>query len=98
MIVEAKLAEDPGPARDKVTRIVNLMTNSRDGNGRPRYQVVACLSGRGFKVRWEDMRRLLTVTRGKIFTLETVGDLIGHTDIRDFVTNQPEGLPNPGSA
>ena len=89
VIIEAKLAEDPGTARDKVTRIVNLVTNARAKDGNPRYQVVACLAGRGFKVRREDMRRLLTVTQGKVFTLDNIGHLIQHTDIREFVTVHP---------
>jgi hypothetical protein len=91
VVIEAKLAEDPGTARDKVTRIVNLVTNSRGDDGEPRYQVVACLAGRGFKVRREDMRRLLTVTRGKTFTLQTVGEMIAHTDIGSFVSTSPNG-------
>jgi hypothetical protein len=96
IVIEAKLAEDPGTVRDKVTRIVNLVTNSRGADGQPRYQVVACLAGRGFKVRREDMRRLLTVTRGKIFTLQTIGELIAHTDISSFISTTPD--PPPVSA
>jgi hypothetical protein len=37
------------------------------------------------------MRRLLTVTRGKIFTLQTVGEMIAHTDIGSFVSTSPNG-------
>jgi hypothetical protein len=95
VIIEAKLAEDPGTARDKVTRIVNLVTNARQGHAAPAYQVVACLAGRGFKVRREDMRRLLTVTGGKVFTLQTVEHLIQRTDIARYICTQPEPPPEP---
>jgi hypothetical protein len=48
--------------------------------------VVACIAGRGFKVRRNDMRRLLQATDGKVFTLESIEHLVEHTRIKDFVT------------
>ena len=35
----------------------------------PKFEVVACIAGRGFRVRREDMKKLLLATRGKVFTL-----------------------------
>jgi hypothetical protein len=35
------------------------------------------------------MRRLLIATDGKVFTLESAGELIEHTKIRQFVTRTP---------
>jgi hypothetical protein len=81
-IIEAKLAEDDGTARDKVSRVQRLRT-LRDEEGLT-YDVIACIAGRGFKVRREDMRRLLQATDGKVFTLTTMHLLIEHTRIREY--------------
>jgi hypothetical protein len=84
IIIEAKVTEDDGTARDKVTRIINLVNLASAGVTEPRYQVVACLAGRGFAVRRADMGRLLKATHGKVFTLQDVGELVAHTDISEF--------------
>jgi hypothetical protein len=87
VVIEAKLAGDDGTARDKVVRIIRLTTLSdeRIQQGRPGFQVVACIDGRGFGVRREDMRQLLARTRGKVFTLGNIDDLIPHTDLARFL-------------
>jgi len=84
--IEAKLTEDDGTARDKVTRIQHLGTLSLDGRSgdHPRFEVVACIAGRGFGVRREDMKKLLLATRGKVFTLQNMHQLIDHTRLADF--------------
>lgn len=81
-VIEAKLAQDDGTARDKVTRVQRLRT-LRDEAGKS-YDVIACIAGRGFKVRREDMRRLLQATDGKVFTLATMHLLIDFTRIREY--------------
>ena len=82
VVIEAKLTEDDGTARDKVARVQRLRT-LRDEAGKT-YDVVACIAGRGFKVRREDMRRLLQATDGKVFTLTTMHLLIDCTRIREY--------------
>jgi hypothetical protein len=84
VIIEAKLTEDDGTARDKVARVQNLRA-IRDREGK-NYEIVACIAGRGFKVRRADIRRLLEATDGKVFTLATMERLLDCTRIRDFVT------------
>ena len=84
VVIEAKLTEDDGTARDKVARVQRLRT-LRD-ESKLDYEVVACIAGRGFKVRRNDMRRLLQATEGKVFTLESIEHLIEYTRIRDFAT------------
>ena len=86
VIIEAKLAEDDGTARDKVTRIQHLGALSMEGQlpGQPKFEVVACIAGRGFGVRREDMRKLLLATRGKVFTLQNMGQLVEHTRLSEF--------------
>ena len=81
-VIEAKLTEDDGTARDKVTRVRHLRT-LRDAEGRD-YDVIACIAGRGFRICREDMRRLLRATDGKVFTLTTMHLLIDHTRIREY--------------
>ncbi len=81
-LIEAKLTEDDGTARDKVARVQRLRT-LRDEAGRG-YDVIACIAGRGFRVRREDMRRLLQATDGKVFTLSTMHLLIDQTRIREY--------------
>lgn len=83
-LIEAKLTEDDGTARDKVSRVQRLRT-LRDETGL-NYDVIACIAGRGFKVRREDMRRMLRCTEGKVFTLETMPLLVDHTRIREYRT------------
>lgn len=81
-LIEAKLTEDDGTARDKVARVQRLRT-LRDESGQ-NYDVIACIAGRGFKVRREDMRRLLQATDGKVFTLSTMNLLVEQTRIREY--------------
>lgn len=88
-LIEAKLSEDDGTARDKVARVQRLRT-LRDEAGH-NYDVIACISGRGFRVRREDMRRLLQATDGKVFTLATMDLLIDKTRIREYRTRTSTG-------
>lgn len=81
-LIEAKLTEDDGTARDKVARVQRLRT-LRDESGK-NYDVIACIAGRGFKVRREDMRRMLQATDGKVFTLETMPLLVRNTRIQEY--------------
>jgi len=90
VVIEAKLTEDDGTARDKVTRVQHLGFLSMEGvepGQAPRFEVIACIAGRGFKVRREDMRRLLLSTRGKVFTLETIDKMVPHTRLREFAAH-----------
>ena len=91
VVIEAKITGDDGTARDKATRIVTLaeMSERRAREGGRSFQVVACIDGRGFGVRREDMRRVLLRTAGKVFTLATLDQLIPNTDIAQFVPDAP---------
>lgn len=89
VVIEAKITEDDGTARDKVTRVQHLGELSmvgREPGEPPRFEVIACISGRGFKVRREDMKKLLKATRGKVFTLETLNRLIECSRLKEFKT------------
>ena len=86
VVIEAKLTEDDGTARDKVTRVQHLGALSMDGQppGQPRFEVVACIAGRGFGVRREDMKKLLVATHGKVFTLQNMSQLVEHTALARY--------------
>lgn len=92
VVIEAKLTEDDGTARDKVTRVQHLHSLSIQGRSPddPKFEVIACIAGRGFGVRREDMKKLLLATRGKVFTLKTMGQLVEHSLLKTFRTRASE--------
>ncbi len=89
VVIEAKVTEDDGTARDKVTRVQHLgelaMQGVRPGE-LPRFEVIACIAGRGFRERREDMKKLLLSTRGKVFTLQNLPRLIDCSRLAEFRT------------
>jgi len=87
VIIEAKITSDDGTARDKMARIKELETqrNQHVAEGRPHYEVIACIDGRGFRERREDMRQMLLRLDGKVFTMTTLDQLVTHTRIWEFV-------------
>lgn len=94
VIIEAKITEDDGTARDKVTRIQHLGELSLVGRSEdnPKYEVVACIEGRGFGVRREDMKKMFLATRGKVFTTRTLDRLVEHTRLKEFQTQPRDPL------
>ena len=88
VIIEAKFTEDDGTARDKVTRVENLVNLSLKDQpaGQPKYEVIACIAGRGFGVRRSDMIKLILSTRGKVFTPKTLDRLVNNSGLRSFRT------------
>ena len=93
VVIEAKITGDDGTARDKVTRIERLATmrDERLRVGGKGFQVLACIDGRGFGVRREDMRRMLLRTEGKVFTLATLNQMIENTRLREFLPKKSNG-------
>ncbi len=98
IVIEAKLTEDDGTARDKVTRVQHISGRSATAGTASlpaEVEVVACIAGRGFGVRREDMKKLLLATRGKVFTLQNTaacqGQALGEAAIfaRHMVHNVP---------
>ncbi|MDR3038669.1 MAG: DUF1156 domain-containing protein [Candidatus Adiutrix sp.] len=78
VVIEAKITTDDGTARDKVTRIQHLADESRKKASKNSlsFEVIACIGGRGFGIRREDMRKLLPATKGKVFTYKTIQSLL----------------------
>jgi hypothetical protein len=89
IVIEAKITEDDGTARDKITRVQHLGSLSMLGRTPaelPRFEVIACIAGRGFKLRREDMKKLILATRGKVFTLQNLSKLISCSRLAEFQT------------
>ena len=88
IIIEAKITEDDGTARDKVTRIQHLgeLSLADRTTNTPKYEVIACIGGRGFGVRREDMKKLILATKGKVFTLKTLDLFVDHTRLNEYRT------------
>jgi len=95
VIMETKITEDDGTARDKVTRIQHLGELSLAGRSEdnPKYEVVACIGGRGFGVRREDMKKMILATRGKVFTVKTLDRLVQLTRLKEFQTKPGPDMP-----
>jgi len=89
IVIEAKAAEDDGTVRDKVTRVQHLaeIAASRGSASEPAFEVVACITGRGFGVRRKDMEKLILATRGKVFTLGTLDRLVANTGLSAFASS-----------
>jgi hypothetical protein len=76
--------------RVKVTRIQHLGELSLAGRSQdnPRYEVIACIGGRGFAVRREDMKKMILSTGGKVFTMRTLDRLVSCTGLREFAAKR----------
>jgi len=99
IVIEAKVSEDDGTARDKVTRVQHLGSLAMAGQpaDQPKFEVVACIAGRGFRVRREDMKKLLLATRGKVFTLANLPQLIDCTRLAEFRTRVQIAAESPAT-
>jgi len=86
VVIEAKLTEDDGTARDKVTRVQHLRALSVAAQlpDQPKFEVVACIAGRGFGVRREDVKKLILAARGKVFTFQNMHQLVEATRLREY--------------
>jgi hypothetical protein len=49
-----------------------------------KFEVIACIGGRGFGVRREDMKKMLLATGGKVFTFKTLDRLIECSRLKEF--------------
>lgn len=87
IVIEAKITGDDGTARDKVARILRLaeMRDRREREGTPSFELLACVDGRGFGVRRQDMKDMLRATRGKVFTLATLHRMVGCSSLQKFL-------------
>lgn len=90
-VIEAKMTNDDGTARDKVARVLRLaaIRDRREDAHQPGFEVIACIAGRGFAVRKADMKDLLIATRGKVFTFSQIERIAECTGLGQ---STPEGI------
>jgi hypothetical protein len=48
--------------------------------------VIACIGGRGFGVRKEDMKKIMLASRGKVFTMKTLARMLDSSRLKEFKT------------
>jgi len=105
VVIEPQITGDDGTARDKMTHVQHLVELNQNGiprRARSRFEVIACIGGCGFKVRRENMKKLLLATRGKVFALENRNWQVECSRVRAFMTrcyaSWPLGYERPISS
>jgi hypothetical protein len=76
VIIEAKLTEDDGTARDKVARVQTLRQYEDARPVAKRRAIVAVIDGRGFGHRVADLNRMLKACEGHVYTLAELEMLV----------------------
>jgi len=76
VIIEAKLTEDDGTARDKVARVQTLRQYEDERPPAERRTIVAVIDGRGFGHRPADLNRMLKACEGNVYTLDELEKLV----------------------
>jgi hypothetical protein len=89
VVIEAKVTEDDGTARDKITRVQHLaeIGRRRHKDRQSRFEVIACIAGRGFGIRREDMKKLILATQGKVFSLATIDQLVRNSALHQLASS-----------
>lgn len=76
VIIEAKLTEDDGTARDKAARLQTLRQYENERPKRKRRTIIAVIDGRGFSHRIADLNRMLRACEGHVYTLDELEKLV----------------------
>lgn len=76
VIIEAKLTEDDGTARDKAARLQTLRQYEDARPEAERRTIIAVIDGRGFGHRLADLNRLLKACDGHVYTLDELEKLV----------------------
>ena len=91
VIIEAKLTEDDGTARDKAARLQTLRQYEDARPAGERRTIIAVIDGRGFGHRVADLNRMLRACGGLVYTLDELEQLVepGGPLARYVGTRQP---------
>jgi hypothetical protein len=76
VIIEAKLTEDDGTARDKAARLQTLRQYEDARPAPDRRTIIAVIDGRGFGHRVADLNRMLRACNGHVYTLDELEQLV----------------------
>ncbi|MFP4030946.1 MAG: hypothetical protein ACLFTV_05220 [Desulfococcaceae bacterium] len=77
----------------KRIRYLAEISRKWESEGQQSFEVIACIGGRGFGVRREDMKKMLIATQGKIFTLRTLDRMVGATRLGVFASQMKMEYP-----
>ena len=91
VIIEAKLTEDDGTARDKAARLQSLRGYEDERpDAERRRQIITVIDGRGFSHRPRDLQRILEASDGHVYTLEQLPELVAEGGpLRKFIGTRP---------
>lgn len=87
IVIEAKISNDEATARDKIARIKALVQISREKEKKDRsgFEVIACIDGRDFLNRRNDVEQLFRAVKGKVFKRDELDRLVDETGLKRFV-------------
>lgn len=98
VIIEAKLTEDDGTARDKAARLQSLRSYENKRRKDKRRQILTVIDGRGFSHRPPDLQRILEASDGQVYTLEQLPELVAERGpLRKFIGTRPTPSEPPAS-
>jgi hypothetical protein len=98
IIIEAKLTEDDGTARDKAARVQALRSYENKRRKDKRRQIVTVIDGRGFSHRPPDLQRILEASGGQVYTLDQLPELVAEGGpLRKFIRTRPAPSAPPAS-
>jgi hypothetical protein len=90
VIIEAKLTEDDGTARDKAARLMTLRGYEDERPAGKRRQIAAVIDGRGFSHRPRDLQRMLEACGGHVYTLAQLPELAAEGGLlHPFIRTKP---------
>jgi len=97
VIIEAKLTEDDGTARDKAARVQALRSYEDKRRKDKRRQILTVIDGRGFSHRPSDLQRIMEACDGQVYTLAQLPKLVAEGGpLSGFIGTRPtpsEGRP-----
>jgi hypothetical protein len=91
VVIESKVAEDGGTARDKASRIINLADSAR----RAGLVVCALVDGKGWSERPTALVDVVIATDGRTYSLETLRQLLAVSEIAGLRGTMPVFEPEP---
>jgi hypothetical protein len=98
VIIEGKLTEDDGTARDKAARLQTLRGYEDERPEGERRQIIAVIDGRGFTHRTRDLQRMMEACGGQVYTLDQLPELVAEGGpLRKFIGTRPAPSEPPAS-
>ena len=88
VVIESKVAEDGGTARDKADRFMNFADSAR----RAGFTVCALIDGRGWSERPAALTKVVIATEGRTYTFDTMKDLLAVSDIAGLRGTVPPSM------